>query len=514
MANNVQIDITAKDNASAAINQINGALSGLAKFAGAALIAAGTAVTAFVGQSIMAAARVDELAIINQVLAKNAGLSGKAVIDAAAAVRSMGIESAISQQVVAQFVRSNLDLTKASELARVAQDAATISGLNSTDALNQMITGIITLQPEMLRAAGITVLFAQAEKDYAEALGKKVTELTVAEKQQAALNATLEAGVSVAGAYEAAMGTASKQIRSWPRYLNDLMVAVGKPFQESFNQATVAVSSFLKNLVPLFEKLRGMDFVGLTQAFQDSMDNIDWGGLSQRLADGINKIDWATMGANFKTGVDNVFDGIDIALNEIKWGELSSAVGAGMMDVMAGFTGQGDWDAVKATWSSNAKQFTDLIKKTATDMKSQIPKLIVTISFPSMGVFIRAAEIIQAGMQLIADAFNSGGGGFTGGKSTKPKVTGGGLGGIKVGEQASGTPSAPAGWSWVGEAGPELVKFRGGEQVMSNARSMQQGGGMTVNLTYAPAFSTASQSEFLANITPMLNDWYRRRLAS
>jgi hypothetical protein len=37
---------------------------------------------------------------------------------------------------------------------------------------------------------------------------------------------------------------------------------------------------------------------------------------------------------------------------------------------------------------------------------------------------------------------------------------------------AAGTPSAAPGWAWVGEAGPELVKFRGGEQVMPNSVSM------------------------------------------
>jgi phage-related tail protein len=42
----------------------------------------------------------------------------------------------------------------------------------------------------------------------------------------------------------------------------------------------------------------------------------------------------------------------------------------------------------------------------------------------------------------------------------------------KVGGHAAGTPSAPSGWAWVGEAGPELVKFRGGEQVLPNQVSM------------------------------------------
>lgn len=53
---------------------------------------------------------------------------------------------------------------------------------------------------------------------------------------------------------------------------------------------------------------------------------------------------------------------------------------------------------------------------------------------------------------------------------------------------AAGTASAPPGWSWVGEAGPELMKFKGGERVLSNPdsqrwmNSMSQGSQTTVVL--------------------------------
>ena len=50
-------------------------------------------------------------------------------------------------------------------------------------------------------------------------------------------------------------------------------------------------------------------------------------------------------------------------------------------------------------------------------------------------------------------------------------TTVGGGGGQRITHHAAGTPSAPAGWSWVGEAGPELVKFRGGETVLPNSVS-------------------------------------------
>jgi hypothetical protein len=42
---------------------------------------------------------------------------------------------------------------------------------------------------------------------------------------------------------------------------------------------------------------------------------------------------------------------------------------------------------------------------------------------------------------------------------------------------ASGTPKAPPGWAWVGEKGPELVNFRGGEQVLDAKTSARMAAG-------------------------------------
>lgn len=38
---------------------------------------------------------------------------------------------------------------------------------------------------------------------------------------------------------------------------------------------------------------------------------------------------------------------------------------------------------------------------------------------------------------------------------------------------ATGTDGAASGWAWVGELGPELVRFAGGEQVLTHADSMR-----------------------------------------
>ena len=53
---------------------------------------------------------------------------------------------------------------------------------------------------------------------------------------------------------------------------------------------------------------------------------------------------------------------------------------------------------------------------------------------------------------------------------------------------ASGTDNAPKGLAIVGEAGPELVNFRGGEQVLSNSNTkkvLANGvGGSTFNVAF------------------------------
>lgn len=59
---------------------------------------------------------------------------------------------------------------------------------------------------------------------------------------------------------------------------------------------------------------------------------------------------------------------------------------------------------------------------------------------------------------------------------------------LQPGGYAAGTASASAGWAWVGERGPELVRFRGGESVTP------AGGCATCNITINvdPAVATAS----------------------
>lgn len=66
------------------------------------------------------------------------------------------------------------------------------------------------------------------------------------------------------------------------------------------------------------------------------------------------------------------------------------------------------------------------------------------------------------------------------------------IGRVGYGGAAGGIDNAPEGWRWVGELGPELMYFQGGETVIPHTKSVEmlQGGDRTqvINVTLAPSY--------------------------
>lgn len=287
-----------------------GVIKGLALGAITAIGAGIVGATALGVKAALESARVDELAAVNQVLAKNAGIAGEAVKSEAEEVRKMGIEYGTSQQVVAKFIQSQLDLAKASDLARVAQDAAVISGENSTQALDGIVHGIVTLQPEVLRNHGIIVNLEQAYKEYADSIGKTSNELTYQEKQQIALNAVLKQGTNIMGSYETAMQEPSKVLRSMPRYINDILVVAGEPFKEVFGDMIFMAAEFTKGLGealaeggalrPILESIAS-GIKPMTAAAREWVENIDWNKVGEAVKTG--KKAWDSLGVTWNTTI-------------------------------------------------------------------------------------------------------------------------------------------------------------------------------------------------------------------
>lgn len=198
--------------------------------------------------SAQAAARFDTLGIVLDRIGKNTNYTTAEIHGFVEGLQQTGIAGIEARQVIAQMIQSNLDLSKSTQLARVAQDAAVIANLNSSETLQRMTHAIQANSVEIVRTIGLNVSFEAAVKKLATELGKTTDQLTEQEKVQARMNAIIEAGVNIQGTYEAAMTSASKQIQSFKRYVQDFEVAFGKAFDPALTQLVFGASDALKQL--------------------------------------------------------------------------------------------------------------------------------------------------------------------------------------------------------------------------------------------------------------------------
>jgi hypothetical protein len=228
--------------------------------AGVALAGLGAAGAAFVRSATLTAARTQELGLVLDVLAENAEkaaiaegdltrasqLTAQAIDGTVAAVKERGITTQVATKLVGQFARYELDMAQAADLARVAQDAAVISMQDSSEALDGLLHGILTYNPRVLRTYGITTQAEKAFEAFAAANGLAADELDNTQRAQAMLNAVLKEGQSISGAYEAAMGSAGKQLRSLNRHWEEAKNALGEAFLPLLADAVESLTNLLK----------------------------------------------------------------------------------------------------------------------------------------------------------------------------------------------------------------------------------------------------------------------------
>lgn len=195
-----------------------------------------------------AAARYETLAVVLENVGKNYGYSREELAAYTRALQDGGIAMIESRGVLLSMLQAEMDLTKARELARAAQDAAVIGNINSSQAFEQMVYGIQSAQVEVLRTIGLNVNFEQSYKKAAQAVGKTTTSLTEHEKVQIRTNAVLDAAAGIAGSYESAMTTAGKKMSSFTRYVDNYEVAMGKAFQPATIAAVDKATDAMKRL--------------------------------------------------------------------------------------------------------------------------------------------------------------------------------------------------------------------------------------------------------------------------
>ena len=201
--------------------------------------------------------RYQELGISLGVVGRNVGISRQVMFDTAKQVQALGISMIESRETVLKLASANIDLSKATQLADLARNAAIVGQTNTSDALNKLVTGINSASTVMLRNIGVNVSFVQAYAEMGKELGKTSNQLTTTEKQNARLNAVLAQSPALVGLYEAAMSNAGKQFRSTERLIEDLKVKLGGLFDLAARSAIMAYTDTLKSLDSGVQDLTG-----------------------------------------------------------------------------------------------------------------------------------------------------------------------------------------------------------------------------------------------------------------
>ena len=223
---------------------------------GGALTVTGGLLAGLAIKTTLTAARTEELGVVLENVAKMTGHSMESIREQEKAVKDLGITTQVADSLLVKMMQNNLDLSRATDLARLAQDAAVISMEDSSAALDGILNGILTLQPEVLRNRGLMVNLQQAYAEFAREQGRTVTSLTNTEKQTIAFNEALKAGENIAGTYEAAMDTAGKQMRSMKRHVEELSNEFGQHLLPAMGDIVEAGTGVLKWARDLPEPLK------------------------------------------------------------------------------------------------------------------------------------------------------------------------------------------------------------------------------------------------------------------
>jgi len=227
--------------------------------------------TSLINEAATLSQRYNELGIVLDVVGRNAGLARSEVDATTEAVRKQGISMIESRQIVTRMIQSQIDLSKATELARLAQDAAVIGQMNSSQALDTLVHGIQSAQVDVLRTIGLNVNFEQSYAKLAKEMGVTQNALTENEKLQARLNVVLGEASKISGVYEGAMANAGKQMRSDQRIAEDLKVKIGGLFDQT---SIFAVTAYTNALKEADSNVENFTQTGQLKAWGDSIARI------------------------------------------------------------------------------------------------------------------------------------------------------------------------------------------------------------------------------------------------
>lgn len=214
-------------------------------------------------QAADVAARTETLGVTLGVVAQNAGYSKEQIAGYEAELVKLGITSAAARESLTQLIQAGIELTTvnaagasaAAQLARASQDLAVVTGENSSQTLQRLITNIRQMDTMGLRYMGLTVDIAAAQEKFAQSIGKTSSALTQAQKIQAVQNAAMAEATKLQGSYEAALETVGKKLGSMTRYQEEAANAVGVNLLPAYGELVESATELLSNIREIADEL-------------------------------------------------------------------------------------------------------------------------------------------------------------------------------------------------------------------------------------------------------------------
>ncbi len=221
------------------------------KQVGMAMAAAGAAITAAFGLMVKSAMESQSVRIAFENLASGAGQSADELLESlkSAAKGTIAEYDLMLSANKAMVLGVATNSEQFSSLMEVARDRARAMGLTTTQAFNDIVTGIGRGSRMILDNLGIIVSLETANEEYAKTLGKTTEALTEDEKKTALLNAVLEQGQKTLDKTSQNTMTASEMFESFKASIKDLAVGIGSNLLPVFSDMVAKIKDVVSNIV-------------------------------------------------------------------------------------------------------------------------------------------------------------------------------------------------------------------------------------------------------------------------
>jgi chromosome segregation ATPase len=212
--------------------------------------AAGAAILAGLGAATKEAIDIESTTIAFENLTSSVGQSSGEILDAlqkasAGTVAANDLMLSSNRAMVLGVADNTEEFTTLMEIAR---DRARAMGMTTTQAFNDIVTGIGRGSPLILDNLGLVIDQVAANEEYARSLGKTADALTEEERKQALLTAVLEQGKKTIDKNAQSQMTAAEKTQALKASVSDITAEIGGSFLPIVQDASDEIIKIIENI--------------------------------------------------------------------------------------------------------------------------------------------------------------------------------------------------------------------------------------------------------------------------